>query len=336
MQEALFYRKEKQGTVTCTLCPHLCEIRTGNSGSCRVRKNIDGTLFSEVYGKVASLAVDPVEKKPLYHFFPGKKILSLGNVGCNLHCSFCQNHEISQCNPNDFLWFKTITPDQIAAYSRQIEDNIGVAYTYNEPFTFFEFMKDTAMKIRGEGLKNVVVSNGYINEAPLMEILPFLDAFNIDLKGFSDHFYRKMTKGSLQPVLNTLKIISESHAHLEITNLVVPGQNDDEVPFREMINWIAGEIGTGVPLHLSKYFPRYKLVTPATPAETLENFYLIARQKLQYVYPGNISGDKRSDTFCPRCNAKHISRNDYHIRLQSLNYNGDCIECGFQTGIIFQ
>ncbi len=336
MKEALYYLKKAGDIIQCTLCPHYCEVRPGKAGSCRVRKNLNGTLVTEVFGKVSSMAVDPVEKKPLYHFFPGRKILSIGNVGCNLHCIFCQNHDISQCYPDDFLWFKTITPEQVADYAQKVEDNIGVAYTYNEPFTFYEYMQETAIKIKGKGLKNVVVSNGYISEEPLKAILPHLDAFNIDLKGFSDDFYRKITKGNLDPVLSTLKTIGRSSAHLEITNLVVPGLNDDEHLFREMIAWIYGELGKDVPLHLSRYFPRYKLDHPATSSATLENFYLIAKEKLDFVYTGNMAGGNRSDTFCPRCQAILISRDGYQIRLYSLSESGECTKCGFQSGIILK
>jgi pyruvate formate lyase activating enzyme len=336
MKEALFYRKEAEEKVQCTLCPQLCEIRPGKSGSCRVRKNVNGKLFSEVYGKVASMAIDPIEKKPLYHFFPGMKILSVGNVGCNLHCIFCQNHDISQCSPDDFHWFKAISPEHLVEYALKIDDNIGIAYTYNEPFTFYEFMLETAIKTKLKGLRNAVVSNGFINEEPLKSILPYLDAFNIDLKGFSEDFYLKITKGSLAPVLKTLKIIAESNAHLEITNLVVPGLNDDKNLFREMVLWIAGELGPDIPLHLSRYFPRYRLSSPPTSAETLDDFYLAAKDKLRYVYVGNIETGNRSDTFCPECGSLLISRSGYFTKINLLGNEGECTNCGLKTCIILK
>ena len=336
MHEALFYIGEGDGKVKCQLCPQNCLILPGKAGNCRVRKNLNGQLVALVYGKVASLAVDPIEKKPLYHFFPGKKILSIGNVGCNLHCIFCQNHDISQCDPDDFHWFKTITPSQISVYAQNAEDNIGVAYTYNEPFTFYEYLKDTAIKTKESGMKNVVVSNGYINEEPLRAVLPLLDAFNIDLKGFSDGFYKKITRGSLAPVLNTLKIIARSDAHLEITNLVIPELNDDEHLFTEMVSWISGELGRNVPLHLSRYFPRYKLDHPATPAGTLEKFYRIARKQLDFVYLGNLAGENRSDTLCPGCGSVLVARQGYQVRVHSLGVSGECKLCGFPAGFVMK
>ena len=238
MQEALFYTKLENDKVQCTLCPWNCELQPGQTGNCKVRENINGKLITHVYNKVAALGTDPIEKKPLYHFYPGKNILSIGEVGCNLHCNFCQNHRISQCYATNFKNFHEITSEQIVTEATKTYQNIGIAFTYNEPFTFYEFMLEIAKLARLKGLKNVVVSNGYINKESLKMALPFIDAFNIDLKAFTNEFYQKQTKGKLEPVLQTLKSIAKSKSHLEITNLVIPGLNDDKDLFEKMIKWI--------------------------------------------------------------------------------------------------
>jgi pyruvate formate lyase activating enzyme len=327
MQEALYYTKLENNSVKCTLCPWNCVLRPGQIGNCKVRENDNGKLVTDVYNKVAAMGVDPVEKKPLYHFYPGKNILSVGEVGCNLHCTFCQNHRISQCYSNEFNGFHEITPDQIVQEALKTYHNIGIAYTYNEPFTFYEFMLDTAKLAHKSGLKNVVVSNGYINSEPLQTALPLLDAFNIDLKAFTNEFYQKHTKGKLEPVLQTLKTIAQSRAHLEITNLIIPGLNDDEDQFEKMISWIATELGTDVPLHLSRYFPQHELHISPTPVKKLEQFYSMAKKHLYYVYVGNVSDEARSSTYCPNCGEILISRNRYNITTEKLTPQGTCKNC---------
>lgn len=334
MHEALFYSKLENQVVRCELCPWNCILNLGQTGNCNVRENIDGRLISHVYNKVAALAVDPVEKKPLYHFHPGKNILSVGNVGCNLHCNFCQNHHISQCKAEDFANFRNTTPEELVEKALKAPDNIGLAYTYNEPSTFYEFMFDTAKQTHENGLKNAVISNGYINHEPLVKLLPFIDAFNIDLKAFSEDFYREQTKGKLEPVLKTLKIIAMSKAHLEITNLVIPGLNDNETVFEEMVKWIASELGDKIPLHLSRYFPNYKLNLPPTSHVKLETFYDLAKRHLQYVYLGNVTDEKRSSTYCFHCNKILVSRNQYAVSIQNLDKYGSCRNCHCNTGII--
>jgi pyruvate formate lyase activating enzyme len=334
MQEALFYTKLENHNVRCDLCPWYCILKPEQTGNCKVRKNIGGKLITHVYNKVAALGVDPIEKKPLYHFYPGKNILSVGEVGCNLHCTFCQNHRISQCFAEEFDEFYKITPEQIVTEALRKEQNIGIAYTYNEPFTFYELMFDTAQLARTTGLKNVVVSNGYINPEPLLHILPFIDAFNIDLKAFSEEFYKKQTKGKLEPVLETLKIIAKSKTHLEITMLVIPGLNDDEAEFEKMAEWIAAELGRQTPLHLSRYFPQYEMHLPATPVKTLELLYGLAKKHLQHVYLGNIADKKRSSTYCPTCGEILVERNRYQVSTTNLSQNGRCNVCKSPVNII--
>ncbi|WP_297098425.1 AmmeMemoRadiSam system radical SAM enzyme [uncultured Draconibacterium sp.] len=334
MQEALFYSKTTNGQVQCELCPWNCILSDGQTGNCKVRSNQNGVLLTEVYNKVAALGSDPIEKKPLYHFYPGKNILSVGEVGCNLHCSFCQNHRISQCKASEFIGFHNISAKKIVKEALKTWNNIGIAYTYNEPFTFYEFLLETAQLAHSKGLKNVVVSNGYINEKPLQKLLPVIDAFNIDLKAFSNDFYKKYTKGKLQPVLDTLQQIAKSPAHLEITTLVIPGLNDDTSEFKSMVNWIASELGESVPLHLSRYYPQYKLNAPATPIDTLIELYNLAKTQLQHVYLGNVSDAQRSATYCANCNAELISRNHYNTEISALDTEGKCKKCGTFASVI--
>lgn len=334
MQEARYYTKQKNNSVRCTLCPWNCELRPGQIGNCKVRKNNNGKLITDVYNKVAAIGVDPVEKKPLFHFYPGKNILSVGEVGCNLHCSFCQNHRISQCYSNEFKGFQETTPKKIVEEALKTYQNIGIAYTYNEPFTFYEFMVDTATLARQYGLKNVVVSNGYVNPEPLKAALHLFDAFNIDLKAFTEEFYRKHTKGKLQPVLQTLKIIAQSPVHLEITNLIIPGLNDNKDEFKEMITWIATELGTDVPLHLSRYFPQHEMNILPTPIKNLEQLYSMAKQQLHHVYVGNVSNEALSSTYCPNCGETLISRNRYRTSTEKITNQGNCKNCGGQINII--
>lgn len=334
MQEALFYIKLENKTLCCELCPWYCILKPGETGICKVRTNQNGTLITEVFDKVAALGIDPIEKKPLYHFHPGKNILSIGEVGCNLHCKFCQNHRISQCKASDYKNFEHASSEQIVDEALKTHNNVGVAFTYNEPFTFYEFMLKTAKLAHNNNLKNVVVSNGYINPEPLQHLLPYIDAFNIDLKAFTDDFYRKYTKGKLSPVLEVLKIIAPSNAHLEITNLVIPGLNDNENQFSEMIDWIATELGDEIPLHLSRYFPQHDMEIPPTPVSTLETLYDIAKKQLQFVYLGNITNDTHSSTACAGCHEILIKRKGYKTDTRNLLPDGKCKKCNHQLKIV--
>jgi pyruvate formate lyase activating enzyme len=334
MQEAQFYIKLKNNKVLCELCPWDCKLEAGQTGICKVRTNENGKLITSVYNRVAALGTDPIEKKPLYHFYPGKNILSIGEVGCNLHCTFCQNYTISQCYASEFAGFHNITSKKIVNEALKTWNSIGIAYTYNEPTTFYEFMLDTAKLAHQHKLKNVVVSNGYINAKPLKMLLPFIDAFNIDLKAFTSEFYQKQTRGKLQPVLNSLKTIAKSSSHLEITNLVIPNLNDDEKVFEKMVIWIASELGEQIPLHLSRYFPQHKMYQSPTSIKKLEVLYDIAKQYLQHVYLGNVSDEKRSLTFCPNCGELLIERIGYKIKLNGLTEMGTCKKCNSNCNIL--
>jgi pyruvate formate lyase activating enzyme len=284
--------------------------------------------MADSYGKLSAIHVDPIEKKPLYHYFPGKSILSLGSVGCNMRCGCCQNWQISQTSADDYPVERIYAPMDILLMAKALDQNIGVAYTYNEPVIGFEFMMDTARMVRTEGLKNIMVSNGYIAREPLQELLLFMDAFNIDLKSFSDEFYRKHAGARLEPVLQTLKQIRSSGQHLEITFLVIPTGNDNENEFRDMTGWISHELGNDTVLHLSRYHPMYKMKIEPTPPQSLEHLYAIAREKLKYVYVGNIQTRDFQDTFCGNCGNKVIIRSGYKVDLTSLTRQGECLHCG--------
>lgn len=314
--------------VKCTLCPHMCIIADGKQGICRVRKNVDGVLVSDVYGKACCLRFDPIEKKPLYHFYPGSVILSVGSVGCNLRCKFCQNWEISQTCAEEYPYLKPVTSEEIIKMAKERHDNAGVAYTYNEPVVWFEFMMDIARKSKEAGMRNVMISNGYINASPLLEILEVMDAFNIDLKGFTEDFYRRVTSARLQPVKDTVKMIRKNGRHLELTHLVVTGLNDDEGTFEEMVKWIGGELGPDTPLHLSRYFPNFEMENKATPLPKLLQLYELATHYLHFVYLGNVAADEGRITLCPDCGSNLVERIGYSTYKKGLDAGGKCRKCG--------
>ena len=283
MKEALYYEKLDKNRVKCHLCPYECLISEGGKGACGVRVNKAGILYSEVYGKTTSIALDPIEKKPLYRYHPGEYILSLGTKGCNLHCDFCQNWHISQELDAPT---KNITSQEIIDKAKAAR-SFGIAYTYNEPFIWYEFVLETAKLARTSGLKNVLVTNGYVNIDPLKEMLPFIDAMNIDLKSFDDNFYIKICRGRLKPILEVIKVSAKA-CHVELTNLIIPTLNDSEDSIHKMVDWIYNNLGPEIPLHLSRYFPCFNMDLPSTPIQTLDKASKIAKEKLKYVYTGNV------------------------------------------------
>jgi pyruvate formate lyase activating enzyme len=303
-------------------------ISEGKTGICKVRRNRGGVLIAETWGIISSMHLDPVEKKPLYHFYPGKAVLSIGSVGCNMHCQCCQNWQISQVSVPEFQISQQVLPSEILNTALNEVNNIGVAYTYNEPSMWYEYMKDIAEIVHSHGLKNIMVSNGYISEKPLQNLIPFMDAFNIDLKGFSDSFYRRFTGASLEPVLKSLVAIRESGKHLELTTLIVPGQNDEIETFEKMIDWIVAELGNETVLHLSRYHPAYKYIEEPMAGENMAVFLDIAHKKLPYVYAGNISLGDYSDTHCGKCHQRVIKRHGYRVDIININQKGECIHCG--------
>jgi pyruvate formate lyase activating enzyme len=325
--EARFYDLLDEKLI-CQLCPHHCRIPEGKTGKCQVRRNINGKLVAETWGHLSAVHFDPVEKKPLYHYNPGKIILSLGSVGCNMKCTCCQNWHISQSPASGYPYDRSMSPAEIARLASTQHENIGVAYTYNEPTVWYEYMLDIARLIRFDGRKNVMVSNGFICEPPLRELMDYMDAFNIDLKGFSGDFYRKFAGAQLKPVLENLIRIRKAGKHLEITTLIIPGLNDDPKTFREMTGWIAKELGEETVLHLSRYHPAYQLNISATPLRTLEDLHNVARERLAYVYVGNVQIGEYQNTFCSRCHQTVIRRNGYHVEIKSLTAQGACAACG--------
>ena len=297
--ECRYYQQLDNGRVECQLCPHHCKIANGKTGICRSRRNKDGVLVSEVYGKPCSLAIDPIEKKPLYHFHPGTKCLSIACTGCNFRCLNCQNHEISQVSPTDVGHYD-FSPQQVVDLC--LEHHCpGIAYTYTEPLTYLEYIVDTARlahkRLRvGEqssgmnGLWNILVTAGYVCQEPLADLLPYLDAANIDLKSFSDDIYQKVSGGHLQPVLDTILAMQKAGVWIELTNLIIPGINDDMTMIRQMCRWIADNGLSNNPLHFSRFFPRYKMMdVPPTPIHTLKEAKRIAQEEgIKHVYLGNV------------------------------------------------
>jgi len=272
--------------VQCEICPHHCKIEEGQVGLCKGRINLSGKIISENYGKLTGFALDPIEKKPLYHFYPGSKILSIGSYGCNLNCPFCQNCDISMVGGGE-LETQEVTCEELVekAVEHKNKGNIGIAYTYNEPLIGYEFVRDCASLAKQKGLKNVVVSNGYICEEPLKELLPIIDAFNIDLKGFTEEFYHKL-RGDLATVKRTIELADEK-SHVEITTLIIPGENDSEEEMKELSGWLAS-INPEIPLHISRFFPRWKMQDKeATPVKQVYRLAQIARGNLMNVYEGN-------------------------------------------------
>ena len=333
---ARYFVKESEQKVRCTLCPHNCLLKPGQTGICRVRTNAGGQLMSDNYGLVCSLHSDPIEKKPLYHYYPARNIFSVGTVGCNLHCRFCQNWEISQSSVKEYPSLRHYSPENIVSLALSEPDNLGIAYTYNEPAVWFEYMFDIAARARDQGLKNVMVTNGYINPEPLKELLPLIDAFSVDLKAFTESFYRHLTSSSLAPVLESLRTIRNAGRHLEVTNLLIPDENDDESDFRKMMEWLVKELGHDTVLHISRFFPTYKLIHNATTEKLLMRFYGIAREYLHYVYLGNIRTDTGRDTFCPKCGELLIHRDGYLTKIVGLDENACCMHCGERIAVVVE
>jgi pyruvate formate lyase activating enzyme len=326
MQDALFYKQLENQEVQCLLCPHKCKIEPGQYGTCRTRTNRDGKLFTESYGILSAIASDPIEKKPLYHFHPGANILSIGSFGCNLKCDFCQNCEISQIDQKILSRHSSRDPEDIVGKASLHKNNIGLAYTYNEPTVYFEYMLRCATLIRDQDLCNVMVTNGYINRAPLEELLPFMDAFNVDLKSFRNTFYKHRSGATLQPVLETLGRIAKSGKHLEITFLIIPDHNDDEYEWIDMLDWIKDHCGPDTILHVSRYYPNYKMDKPPTPFSTITSFLEMARERLDYVYPGN-TPQLDNHSYCPQCGNLLIERFRYTASIKGVGTDGSCVRC---------
>ncbi len=316
-----FFRKTgKNNIVQCKLCPHNCNIGIDKKGLCGTRTNNGGKLYSTVYGRPCAIHIDPVEKKPLYHFYPGSDILSVGTLGCNLFCKGCQNYDISKGPMRDFPY---VEPEKIVEEAENNDTNM-IAYTYNEPTIFYEYMIDIAKLAKKRKMKNVIVSNGFINDAPLKKLSRYVDAANIDLKGFNEKFYKEYANAKLEPILKNLKTIKRSGTWLEVTNLIIPGLNDEESDIQEMCLWINKNL-KDTPLHLSRFFPYYKASEKEiTPEKTLYNAKKVAMKSgIGHVYIGNIGN--YDNTYCNNCDNLLIIR-DRQVRVIGI-IDGKCISC---------
>jgi len=323
--EAKYY-EAKNNHVECQMCPHYCKIMPGKLGLCHGRKNEDKKLWALTYGETTSIALDPMEKKPLYHFYPGSQILSIACNSCNMHCPFCQNWQISQTEvKTEYLAL------EILVRIFKEHPSVGISYTYTEPLMWFEYLLDAGHLIHENGGKNVLVTNGLINEKPLLELLPLIDAMNIDLKSIDPDVYKKVLHGDLATVKKTIEI-SHKKCHIEITNLLVTGLNDKKKEVDGLIDYVAS-VDENIPLHFSRYYPNYEYTKPPTAAKIIEYAYEKAKEKLNYVYVGNIPAADGSNTYCPKCHNLLIERMYFRALIKGLEENR-CAKCGEEINIV--
>lgn len=328
MSPARFYERLSGLKVRCLLCPKQCVVGDRERGFCGVRENRNGTYYTLVYGQCASVNLDPIEKKPFFHFLPGSGAFSIATAGCNFDCKDCQNWEISQARPEQIRDAIRLLPKDVAAAARRYGAS-SIAYTYTEPVVFYEYMLDCAQAGHAVGVRSVMVSNGFIRAEPMQKLLPHLDAVKIDLKSVSERFYRDYCVGEVGPVLDTIRLVKQSGKWLEIVYLVVPTLNDSEAEIRKMCEWVRTNVGTQVPLHFSRFYPAYQLKKlPPTPYETMERCWNIARATgLHFVYVGNVPGTPHANTVCPKCGKTAIKRSGYQVLERNLR-NGLCRFCG--------
>jgi len=331
---ARFWSAAAKGRVQCHLCARGCLLAEGERGQCRSRMNTGGEMKSLVYGRPVSVHVDPIEKKPFYHFMPGSQAYSIGTTGCPLRCKFCQNWQTSQASPEDYR--VRFTPPGDLVESVRSRKAPVIAYTYNEPLVFTEYLLDIASSARMRGIRSVMVTCGYMAEAPLAEICKALDAVKVDLKGYSESFYRDACGAELKPVLRTIKQIAKSRVHLEIVNLVVPTLNDTDRMIADLCDWVMGELGPDVPLHFSRFRPDYQMPhLPPTPTATLERARSIAMDRgLRYVYVGNVPGHPGNNTHCPSCKKEVIRRTQFFVEEMNVK-GGKCGFCGKKIAGVF-
>lgn len=330
MKEARLYEKLEGKAVKCIACSNYCRIAEGKTGICGVRRNVGGKLQLMVYGKAAAAALDPIEKKPLFHFLPGSSIFSIGTLGCNFGCDFCQNWEMSQApkeGRTPQYWGDDWPPEKVVNGALNSSAS-SIAYTYNEPSIFFEYAEDTALLGKKKGLKSVFVSNGFSSKEAITKIKKLLDANNIDLKAFTDGFYRKLCKARLEPVLENISAFHKAGIWTEITTLVIPGRNDSRKELKEIADFIAG-VSEDIPWHVSAFYPTFKMtdVPATTHAKLLEAYEIGKKAGLKFVYVGNVPDAEHESTFCPECGKKLIERIGYSVRVVGLNKE-KCGECG--------
>jgi pyruvate formate lyase activating enzyme len=324
----------KNDNVRCSLCSYRCIIKDRKRGMCKVREHREGKLYTLNYGLVSSAAPDPIEKKPLYHFYPGTSVFSLGTVSCNFRCLHCQNFSISQASIDESMgYLSEYSPERTIELAKQY-DCQGVAWTYNEPTIWFEYTYDTSKLAKEEGMYTSYVTNGYMTEEALEKIDPYLDAMNIDVKAFTNEFYKEISGAKLQPVLDTVERAVKKGIHVELTYLVIPGKNDSGEEIGDFIDWAAG-VSVNVPVHFSRFHPDYQLGdVPATPIESLENARKTGLEKLRYVYTGNVTGHEGEDTYCYNCGEKLIKRWGFAIKTLNITNDNKCPKCGVKIHVV--
>ncbi|MCW7078150.1 MAG: AmmeMemoRadiSam system radical SAM enzyme [Canidatus Methanoxibalbensis ujae] len=329
LREAMLYECDER--CRCNVCAHKCTISEGNLGICRTRKNIDGKLYTLIYGSVSSIHADPVEKKPLYHFHPSSFVLSLGTVSCNFRCRHCQNWSISAFSVGE-VPVTEMSPEDVVEHARMARC-AGIAFTYNEPTIWIEFTYDTFKIAKKYGLYTVYVTNGYMSEDALNEIAPLLDAANVDVKAFREEFYRNVCNASLKPVINTCERMYEKKIHIELTYLIIPDYNDSEEELREFSRWVVS-LDEDIPVHFSRFYPSHLMTdVPPTPVGTLERAAEIAREEgLSFVYLGNVPGHEYENTYCPDCGELLVERKGYHVKMNIKK--PFCTKCGRKLNII--
>ncbi len=325
-KKALHWVKLKDKKVRCTLCPHYCILSQNERGKCRTRENINGTLYSLSYNHPVSINIDPIEKKPFFHFLPGSLSFSIATVGCPLRCKYCQNWEISQSAPEDLNSY-FFTPFEIVSLSKKYKTPT-IAFTYSEPVAFYEYMLDISKMAKARGIKPIAITSGFFSPKSLVQILQYLSAVKVDLKSFSNSFYEKIVGGKLKPVLRSIEIIKKSEVWLEIVYLVIPTLNDSPKEIKALSKWLLKNIGDSVPIHFSRFYPQYKMKNlPPTPVKTLETAYSIAKEEgLKFVYIGNVFGHKYESTYCPNCGKTLIKRVGYKITQNNI-IDGKCRFC---------
>ncbi|MFH0849192.1 MAG: AmmeMemoRadiSam system radical SAM enzyme [archaeon] len=331
---AELYEKLADNFVKCKICAHCCVIAPGARGICRTRENRAGTLYSLIYGELTASAVDPIEKKPLFHFWPGSFSYSISSVGCNFRCPWCQNYGISQAEPGD-VYTEPMDPQRVVEQAMTYGCR-SISYTYNEPLIWHEYVRDTARLAKEKGILNVLVTNGYATNDAMNALAPYIDAANVDVKGFTEHFYKEYCRANLNCVLDATADMKKRGIHVETTLLIIPTLNDDPALIREMARWHLKELGPEVPLHFSRFHPCYKLTEiPATPTSTTALAREIAlKEGIRYVYVGNVSGDTGENTYCPSCRSLVIERIGYHIGQWNLDQDNKCLQCGSQVDVV--
>lgn len=334
LHEAEYYEKKSDLKVQCKLCPRFCLIEPGILGDCKSRKNIEGTLYALCYNRFTAIHSDPIEKKPLYHFQPSSSAMSFGAAGCNLHCDFCQNWQISQSSIEN-LPSNKVSPEQAVQLTLK-NDCKSIAYTYNEPLINFEWIRDTCKKTQEEGITNVLVSNGLINTEPLNELIPWIDAVNIDVKAFNDKFYKELTHfPNLDQIKKNILHLHREGVHIELTMLLIPNYNTSVDEIRRFALWVLEKLDPMVPIHFSRFFPHYKIkhISPTPPSKIKQAKKIAEDVGLKYVYTGNLHWDEKNITRCHNCNAELINRESYRVEIKGLNLDGTCKSCGLPTTI---